>query len=104
MRLDVGTSRFDTFTQNTGKLVGGVKLHDWQVSLGYKYIEADAVLDGFTDSNFHFGGTDAKGWVLMGNYGLGKNTWLHARYLSTDSISGPDLGIDVLFIDLNARY
>jgi len=104
VRLDVGTSRFDTFTQNTGKLDGSVKLHDWQVSLGYKYIEADAVLDGFNDSNFHLGGTDAKGWVMMANYGLGKNTWLHARYLSTDSISGPDLGIDVLFIDFNARY
>ena len=104
VRLDVGTSRFDTFSQNTGKLDGGVKLHDWQVALGYKYIEADAVLDGFNDSNFHLGGTDAKGWVLMANYGLGKNTWLHARYLSSDSISGPPLGIDVLFIDLNARY
>jgi hypothetical protein len=54
------------------------KRADWQVFGGYKYLEADAVLDGFTDSNFHLGGTDAKGYYLGGHYGIGDNAWLTA--------------------------
>ncbi len=81
-----------------------VKKHDWRMMLGYKYIEADAVLDGFTDSNFHLGGSDAKGWLLAGEYGIDKNAWISARYFSTDSVSGPKLGIDVLLLDFIAKF
>ena len=80
------------------------KFGDWQTFLGWRYIERDAVLDAFTDSDFHLGGTDAKGWVVGGKYGLTENTWLRARWLSTDEISGPLLGIDILQIDLNAKF
>ncbi len=80
------------------------KFGDWQAFLGWRYIERDAVLDAFTDSDFHLGGTDAKGWVVGGKYGLAENTWLRARWLSTDEISGPLLGIDILQIDLNAKF
>ena len=81
-----------------------VKRHDWRVMMGYKYIEADAVLDGYTDSNFHLGGTDAKGWLLSGEYGIDKNAWLSARYFSTDTISGLPLSIDVLLLDFMAKF
>jgi hypothetical protein len=81
-----------------------VKWGDWQVFAAYKYIQRDAVLDAFTDSNFHLGGTDAEGWVLGANYGLTKNTWLRARWLSADAIDGPPLGIDTLQVDLNAKF
>ena len=80
------------------------KYGDWQAFLGWRYIERDAVLDAFTDSDFHLGGTDAKGWVVGGKYGLTENTWLRARWLSTDEISGPLLGIDILQVDVNARF
>lgn len=80
------------------------KRGDWQVFGGYKYLEADAVLDGFTDSNFHLGGTDAEGFYLGGHYGIGDNAWLSARWFSTDAISGPKLSIDSLLIDLSARF
>lgn len=87
---------------------------DWQFITAYKYLERDAVLDAFTDSDFHLGGTNAKGWILGGSYGLGTNTWLTLRWLSADEIDaqsppgsasayGP-LAIDVLQIDLNARF
>jgi len=80
------------------------KYGDWQAFLGWRYIERDAVLDAFTDSDFHLGGTNAKGWVVGGKYGMTENTWLRARWLSTDEISGPLLGIDILQIDVNARF
>jgi hypothetical protein len=77
---------------------------EWQASVAYKYVEADAVLDALTDQDFHLGGTNAKGFVLGGSYGLDKNTWLTLRWLSTDQIDGAPLSIDTLQIDLNARF
>lgn len=77
---------------------------NWQAFLGYKYLERDAVLDAFTDSDFHLGGTNAKGWMLGGAYGLTDNTYLQARYMSADEVSGPPLGIDVFQLDLNAKF
>lgn len=77
---------------------------DWQVFAGYKRLERDAVPDAFTDSDFRLGGTDAKGYFLGGSFGLGKNTSLGLRWLSSDSISGPPLAVDVVQIDLNVRY
>lgn len=76
----------------------------WNIFTAYKYIERDAVLDIFTDSDFHLGGTDAKGWIIGANYGLMENVWLTARWMSTDEIDGPPLGIDVLQVDLNAKF
>ena len=78
---------------------------DWNVFGGYKYLESDAVLDAYTDSDFHLGGTNAKGYFLGGSLALYHNTWLTARWLSADEISGSEpLAIDVLQIDLNARF
>ena len=70
----------------------------------YKHLESDAVVDGFTDSDFHLGGTNAKGWISGVNFGLGKNTWLTARWLTANEISGPPLSIDVFQFDINARF
>ncbi|MCI0749541.1 MAG: putative porin [Nevskiales bacterium] len=87
--------------------VGAPKLQnqgDWQSLWGYRRLGADAVLDAFTDSDFHLGGTDAKGWVLGGSYTLANNTWLSLRYLTSDAIKGPPLGIDTWQLDINARF
>jgi hypothetical protein len=80
------------------------KLGDWSTFFTYKYLERDSVMDAFTDSNFHLNGTDAKGWIVGAVYGVAKNTWLNARWLSSDAIDGPPLAIDVLLIDINARF
>lgn len=76
----------------------------WNTSLFYKCLEADAVLDAFTDSDFHLGGTNAKGWVLGGELGLGRNVWVRARWLSSDEVDGPPLAIDTVLVDLNAAF
>lgn len=78
--------------------------HDWQVFGAYKRIEADAVMDAFTDSDFNLGGTNAKGTILGGSYGLDKNTWFTARWYSTREVSGLPLSIDVFLFDLTARF
>jgi hypothetical protein len=76
----------------------------WKLLANYKYLEADAVMDAFADSDFHLGGTNAKGWILGGELGVGRNVWLSTRWITTNEISGPPLAIDVFQFDVNARF
>jgi hypothetical protein len=76
----------------------------WRGTIGYRYLQRDAVLDAYTDSDFHFGGTDARGYYLVGDYGLANRVWMRLRYLSSNAIDGPTLGIDTVQIDLNTRF
>ena len=102
LRLDVGHNSFTSPNSND------VHKNDWSAMVAYKYLEADAVLDAFTDSDFSLGGTNAKGWILGANYAIDKNAWLSARYFSTDAISGPAIdggySVDVLLLDFNAKF
>jgi hypothetical protein len=77
---------------------------DWKASLVYKYLEADAVMDAFADSDFHLGGTNAKGWVIGADFGLTKNVWISPRWYSTNEISGPKYSIDIFQLDLNGKF
>ena len=77
---------------------------DWNAMLGYKYIESDAVVDAFNDSDFGLGGTNLKGYILSGNVALEKNVWVRLRYMSADSIVGPPYKSDVFQFDLNAKF
>ncbi len=76
----------------------------WNVFTAYKHVDRDAVLASYADSDFHLGGTNAKGWVFGGNYGLMKNVWATGRWLSTDVVSGPRYSNDILQLDLNTRF
>jgi hypothetical protein len=76
----------------------------WNTSLFYKYLEADALPDAFTDSDFHDGGTNAKGWIFQSDLGVYRNVWFRLKYYSTDEISGPPVAIDTLQVDLNAKF
>ncbi len=55
------------------------KRWEWNVSAGYKYLEPDATLDAYTDSDFHLGGTNARGYIVSGSLGLFDNVWLMGR-------------------------
>ena len=44
------------------------KRWDWSVAVGYRYIETDAVVDGFNDSDFGSGGTNLKGYTISGSW------------------------------------
>jgi hypothetical protein len=80
------------------------KRWEWNIIGGYKYIQPDAVLDAFNDHDFHMGGTNAKGYYLKASLGIFDNTWLSARWFSADEVYGPPLAIDVMQLDLNARF
>lgn len=76
----------------------------WRVTLAYRYLERDAVLDAFTDSDFRLGGTDVQGFIVGGEYAFTPRVMLRARYLSGNEIDGPPLGIDVFQLDLNSTF
>jgi len=97
----------DTKGYMLGATIGYPKIEnysEWNVGLKYKYLGADAALDAFTDSDFHLGGTNAKGWILKGEYGLYRNVWLTTRWISSDEVRGPQIGVDTLQVDVNARF
>jgi hypothetical protein len=81
-----------------------LELGDWKGVFSYKYLESDAVMDAFTDSDFHLGGTNSRGWIAGLDLGLAKDVWLSTRWFSANEISGPPLAIDVLHVNLNAKF
>jgi hypothetical protein len=103
-----------------GKLLVGqpamLQSGDWNVSLAYRWLGSDAVLDAFTNSDFGLGGTNNKGYILGGSYAIDKNAWISARWMSSDLIdsAAPKVGgstlaptklsVDLLQIDLNAKF
>ncbi len=77
---------------------------DWNVFAGYKRIEPDALPDGFNDSTFHGGGTNARGFIVGGAYAFDRKAWFTGRWISTKEVYGPPLSIDTLQLDFHARF
>lgn len=78
--------------------------NEWNVSLGYKYLQPDAMLDGLTDQNFHLGGTNAKGFIVSADYGIAQRTWISARYFNARQVYGPPLAIDVVQLEISSKF
>jgi LysM repeat protein len=77
---------------------------NWEAFFRYRYVQGNSVFAAFNDSDFHLGGTNAKGYIVGGSFVVHPNVWLLARWLSAEEIDGPPLSIDVLQIDLNAKF
>jgi len=79
-------------------------LGDWQAGFGYRYVESDAIVDGFTDSDFGGGGTNLQGFTLGGSVALSPAVRAGLRWMSSNEIAGPPLKSDILQIDLHAKF
>jgi hypothetical protein len=77
---------------------------DWQFMLGFRHVESDALMDAFTDSDFHLGGTNTEGYYIGGSWALAQSVTLGARYYSATEVSGPKLSIDLLQVDFGVRF
>ena len=87
--------------------VGYPEIHErwqWNTSFGYRHIDSDATPDAFNDSDFHEGGTNAKGYVVSTSIGIAHNTDLTAKWLSASEVTGLPYTVDVVQVDLNARF
>jgi Putative porin len=84
----------------------------WRARIGYRYVQSDAVIDAWTDADFHEAGTNAAGYYLWGDLGIAKNVWLRVRYLSGNEITPgsayaggtPHYGVDIVQVDVNTRF
>lgn len=88
----------------------------WRASLAYRFLDRDATLDAFTDSDFHLGGTAASGYVFRGDWWFMNRSWLTLRYYSADEAShtvqtgsgqftdASPYGVDTLMLDINAQF
>ena len=90
---------------NLGK-VDLEKLWDWNFNLSYRYVESDATVDGFTDSDFggSLAGTNLKGYVLGGNLALSPRVWASLRWMSADDVAGAVYKSDLIQFDVNAKF
>ena len=87
----------------------------WRVFGMYKYLQRDAVVDGFAESNFLGGGTNGEGFMVGALIGLTHRTHAQLRYWSVDNIDGfnenlqvnPDdtsLGVDIIQFDIQTLF
>jgi hypothetical protein len=79
-------------------------LGQWRAGVSYRSLQRDAVLDAFTDSDFHLGGTDVRGYIVSLDVGLARAAYARLRYLSANEIDGPPLRIDVAQLDLVGQF
>jgi hypothetical protein len=77
---------------------------NWNIMVGYKYIESDSVVDAYNDSDFHLGGTNAKGYFFGGGISVARDIDLSARWMSAREVTGQPYSADVVQVDLNGRF
>lgn len=80
------------------------KRGDWNAFVGYRYVESDAVIDGFNDSEFGGGGTNVKGFIVGGNVAVSKRVKVGLNWMSANQIAGPPLKSDTFFFDIGAKF
>jgi hypothetical protein len=87
--------------------VGNTELEqfgDWNTHLGYKWLESDAAIDAFADSDFGLGGTNLKGFFLGGNLALSRSVTTTLKGMSANAIAGAPYAVDIIQLDLNAKF
>jgi len=83
-------------SKNNNGYLFGIKFGDkkvksqrqWQAKYMYRYLEKDAWIDIFPDSDAYSGHTDTKGHEVVFTYGLGKNVTLGIDYYYMERIKG----------------
>jgi hypothetical protein len=100
-----GAARIDGYMLKVDFGWPRVRLRDtWNLSLAYRHLQRDAVVDIYTDSDFRGGGTDVEGWQLTGNYAVDDNAWLTLKLISANEIDGPPFSQETVQLDLNASF
>ena len=75
----------------------------WNATMNYRYVESDAVVDGFADSDFGGGGTNVQGYTFGGALALGSRVALGLRWMTSNQVAGPPLKADTLQVDVSGN-
>lgn len=81
-----------------------LKRGDWRAGLDYRYLESDAFVDGFVDSDFGLGGTNQQGFTVSARLALGAHVFIGARWLSASEVDGAPLRSDYFQFDINSKF
>ena len=77
---------------------------DWAFGINYRYLESDATVDAFNDSDFGLGGTNLQGYSVFGALALSPRIGIGLRWMSANEIGGPPFRNDTLQVDFNAKF
>jgi hypothetical protein len=80
------------------------RLGRWRARVGYRYVDSNAVLDAWTDADFHEGGTNARGYYIWGDFGVANDMWVRVRYFSANEVDGLKYSLDIVQVDLTTRF
>lgn len=80
------------------------KRGDWNAMFGYRFVESDALIDAFTNSNFGLGGTNVEGFTVGAGVALHPRINMEIRWMGASEIAGPPLKSDIIMLDLNAKF
>ena len=80
------------------------KRWDWLVSVGYRWLGSDSVVDGFNDSDFGGGGTNMQGFTVAGFLSLSENVYLGARWMGSESLVGPQYDTNIFYFEINSKF
>ena len=82
------------------------KRWDWNLGIGYRYVESDSVVDGFNDSDFGapLYGTNLKGYTVFGYLALTPVVYLGFHYYSANAVAGPPFKSDVFQFDIGGKF
>lgn len=81
-----------------------VRAGQWRAFVSYRSVQRDAVVDAFNDSDFHLGGTDARGYIVGFDLALSRAVGMRLKYQTANAIDDPPLGIDVLQLDFTGHF
>ncbi|MEH6583018.1 MAG: putative porin [Halioglobus sp.] len=102
---------YDTGWQAGANIGSASRKGGWQVGYRYQDLEADAVLGLLSDSDFAGGGTDGKGHVLSGAYGINKQwkvgfTWFLDNEAGEKNLAeeGGALNYDRIMLDTAFKF
>ncbi|MBI9020143.1 MAG: putative porin [Verrucomicrobia bacterium] len=85
------------FSLGKAKAVGS-----WEAGYNYRDTGADAVPDGYNDSDFAYGSTGSHGHSFWAKYQIAKNLQGGATYLMAQNDSGTD--VNTMQLDLNFKF
>lgn len=77
---------------------------DWNTNFGYRYIESDALIDAFANSNFGLGGTNVEGFTVGAGVAVHPRINMEIRWMGASEIAGPPLKSDIIQLDVNAKF
>ncbi len=86
------------------KLGKAKKVGQWELDANYSYIEKDAVVGAYTDSDRWGGGTDGEGFEVGGKYHLVQNMTVGVKYLGHEDGIDSDETLHVLQADMVVKF